>query len=350
MKDHYVEEQCKQYESKKIDALCRLSLSVWHRGIAKEEQKYKLIKEKNISSWLKSIITSDDTVEIDGLEIVKYMDIRQMVESIIEFLYQNTEKNIVLALPFETHEYVMNEAYDYVNSKINSNKIVAEINSEEESIVEILCTLKNQRPYLRILANQMCKYAYIDDNEIVRGEFEIEKELFKELVKSVESYFKDMFTCIGMVYFPNIHKRLKVTFAVKESGSNKYSRESMEVDFKYLKEYRILSKILYSTQAIEFINFIKENGAEENIKYIYEDLENVCSMPPRHDGRKLCQTLRNIRKEFAELNGINVDFTDCSNISEICSGTCEVCDYEVKQINKEAEKLENVKYPKIKVD
>ena len=90
MDEYYLDEYCKQVERENNDALRRFSLSVWHKGIAKEEQNYKLIKDENIHIWLEGIAESDDTVEIDGLEICKYINIRQMVESIIVFLNQNT--------------------------------------------------------------------------------------------------------------------------------------------------------------------------------------------------------------------------------------------------------------------
>ena len=47
---------------------------------------------------------------------------------------------------------------------------------------------------------------------------------------------------------------------------------------------------------------------------------------------------------------IDFEFMDCSNISEICAGTCEVCDYEAEQINRRVKKLKNVKYLEFKVD
>ncbi|WP_462257065.1 hypothetical protein [Eubacterium ventriosum] len=48
MKNHYEEEHYKKVEREYNDVFVRFSLSVWHYGIAKEEQNYKLIKGENI--------------------------------------------------------------------------------------------------------------------------------------------------------------------------------------------------------------------------------------------------------------------------------------------------------------
>ena len=139
------------------------------------------------------------------------------------------------------------------------------------------------------------------------------------------------------------HNVLFHTDAVQAAGN-------VPIDVKELKKYKNLFKFLNNTQAIEFIKFVKKNGVEDSIEYGFGDLDTVCNLPHRDDGRKLCKTLRNIRKEFSKLNGIDFEFMDCSNISEICAGTCEVCDYEAEQINRRVKKLKNVKYLEFKVD
>lgn len=141
-------------------------------------------------------------------------------------------------------------------------------------------------------------------------------------------------------------KKLEIKFSVDGLGT----WSSQRIDVKELKKYKNLFKFLNNTQAIEFIKFVKKNGVEDSIEYGFGDLDTVCNLPHRDDGRKLCKTLRNIRKEFSKLNGIDFEFMDCSNISEICAGTCEVCDYEAEQINRRVKKLKNVKYLEFKVD
>ena len=43
MDEYYLDEYCKQVERENNDALRRFSLSLWHKGIAKEEQNYMRI-------------------------------------------------------------------------------------------------------------------------------------------------------------------------------------------------------------------------------------------------------------------------------------------------------------------
>ena len=64
------------------------------RELQKRSKITKLIKDENIHIWLEGIAESDDTVEIDGLEICKYINIRQMVESIIVFLIKIVKRQL----------------------------------------------------------------------------------------------------------------------------------------------------------------------------------------------------------------------------------------------------------------
>lgn len=347
MDEYYLDEYCKQVERENNDALRRFSLSVWHKGIAKEEQNYKLIKDENIHIWLEGIAESDDTVEIDGLEICKYINIRQMVESIIVFLNQNSEKAIILALPFEIHDYAMNKVLSFISYEINTVRLLAEVR-KGESIIEIEHNSNFFACYLKILTNGICKYVYIENDEIIRKEFKIEEKLYEELVQETKQVIlENDFEHIseGLALSTNF-KKLEIKFSVDGLGT----WSSQRIDVKELKKYKNLFKFLNNTQAIEFIKFVKKNGVEDSIEYGFGDLDTVCNLPHRDDGRKLCKTLRNIRKEFSKLNGIDFEFMDCSNISEICAGTCEVCDYEAEQINRRVKKLKNVRYLEFKVD
>ena len=179
-------------------------------------------------------------------------------------------------------------------------------------------------------------------------EFKIEEKLYEELVQETKQVIlENDFEHIseGLALSTNF-KKLEIKFSVDGLGT----WSSQRIDVKELKKYKNLFKFLNNTQAIEFIKFVKKNGVEDSIEYGFGDLDTVCNLPHRDDGRKLCKTLRNIRKEFSKLNGIDFEFMDCSNISEICAGTCEVCDYEAEQINRRVKKLKNVKYLEFKVD
>ncbi len=55
-----------------------------------------------------------------------------------------------------------------------------------------------------------------------------------------------------------------------------------------------------------------------------------------HPGKKICNSLRNIRRKIAEANDIPFETTDCHN-TEPCRGTCPVCDSELEYLNKKIE-------------
>lgn len=48
-------------------------------------------------------------------------------------------------------------------------------------------------------------------------------------------------------------------------------------------------------------------------------------------GKKICELLKDIRKQIAEDNGIEYTFTPCNN-EEDCLGTCPLCDKELKDL------------------
>lgn len=77
----------------------------------------------------------------------------------------------------------------------------------------------------------------------------------------------------------------------------------------------------------------------------YRKPEDIISiMPPRPNGKAICARLRQLRRDFAEANGIPFSVTDCYK-EEACAGTCWKCDEELKYLNREIKKRQQVVYP-----
>lgn len=53
-----------------------------------------------------------------------------------------------------------------------------------------------------------------------------------------------------------------------------------------------------------------------------------------HPGRKICDTLRDIRRKIAAANGIPFETKDC-HATRPCRGTCPVCDEEINYLNEQ---------------
>ena len=51
-------------------------------------------------------------------------------------------------------------------------------------------------------------------------------------------------------------------------------------------------------------------------------------------GKRICETLKTIRKQIADANGIVYEPKKC-NFKGECRGTCQVCEQEVKYIEKQ---------------
>lgn len=104
-----------------------------------------------------------------------------------------------------------------------------------------------------------------------------------------------------------------------------------------------LEQVDSNTSMIEFFDFLSIE--------MEETLREVTEMLPRHDGKTVCQQLRNIRKAFARKNNIAYTFPDC-NYEGPCAGTCAQCEQELRDLQSECEKLgisSAIDYPKCKV-
>ena len=56
-------------------------------------------------------------------------------------------------------------------------------------------------------------------------------------------------------------------------------------------------------------------------------------------GKNICEVLKNIRKNIAELNGIDYEPHECEH-DGACSGTCPVCDHDAAMLMKELRQKE----------
>ena len=78
-------------------------------------------------------------------------------------------------------------------------------------------------------------------------------------------------------------------------------------------------------------------------KHGYKSQEDLS---PRHDGKKVCSYLRNIRVELAKANNIPFESADC-DFTGNCAGTCPKCDQEAAYLRDEMNKIpeQERKYP-----
>ena len=68
---------------------------------------------------------------------------------------------------------------------------------------------------------------------------------------------------------------------------------------------------------------------------------------PHPNGKKVCKTLRNMRKELAKANNIPFESKDC-DFNGLCAGTCEKCDKEAAYLRQKLLEIspEKIKYPR----
>lgn len=103
--------------------------------------------------------------------------------------------------------------------------------------------------------------------------------------------------------------------------------------------------IIYSTLGLMIDPYILDEKKEENDYFI-----NCMQIPPpRLDGKKVCEKLREIRKNFAKLNGLEYNFKEC-NYSGCCGGTCKACDNEARTLAEMAKQLDEIKYPQVSLE
>lgn len=69
-----------------------------------------------------------------------------------------------------------------------------------------------------------------------------------------------------------------------------------------------------------------------------EDKEYIEQLYPRLDGKNVCETLKNMRRELAKANGIEFKTVECSSTGP-CAGTCESCDNEIRYLNEMMHKI-----------
>lgn len=131
--------------------------------------------------------------------------------------------------------------------------------------------------------------------------------------------------------------------------------KNMDKDKKYFFDMQI-NRYVDMTLMDEFWHDDNKKDDEfmelliENFKKDLNDKEYILSCEPKVNGKEICKKLREIRKKFADTNGIEFNSEECS-YNGPCAGTCEKCDEELKYLQKQIEKLDNkdIVYPYYKI-
>lgn len=97
---------------------------------------------------------------------------------------------------------------------------------------------------------------------------------------------------------------------------------------------------------------VSRNISEPIVKKIQRAIENTRTARKNQFGRSICNSLKEMRRQFADANGIDYEEEDCTNPNP-CTGTCPYCEQKNKYLLEEAAKLSQQKdivYPKFKVE
>ena len=134
-----------------------------------------------------------------------------------------------------------------------------------------------------------------------------------------------------------------------------YLQKNMEIQKLRMWENYVDTESLYVlddyeiTHTLGYMNmrspYVLDVGKEENDYFI----KCMRTPVPRPDGKQICEQLRFLGKEFARLNGIEIEFKECT-YNGPCAGTCKACDNEARKLNKLAKKLGDIKYSKVSLE
>ena len=97
---------------------------------------------------------------------------------------------------------------------------------------------------------------------------------------------------------------------------------------------------------------VSRNISEPIIEKLQRAIENTRTARKNQFGRSICNSLKEMRRQFADANGIEYEEEDCTNPNP-CTGTCPYCEQKNKYLLEEAAKLSQQKdivYPKFKVE
>ena len=84
--------------------------------------------------------------------------------------------------------------------------------------------------------------------------------------------------------------------------------------------------------------------SDDKVKNVVEQLH------PRLDGKHVCEKLKQMRKQLAEVNGVKMNIADCPSTGP-CAGTCERCDLELRYLREQLMKVkeEDRVYPHVEI-
>ena len=96
---------------------------------------------------------------------------------------------------------------------------------------------------------------------------------------------------------------------------------------------------------------VSRNISEPIVEKLQKAIDNTRKARRDHFGRSICNSLKEMRRQFADANGIDYEEEDCTNPNP-CTGTCPYCEQKNKYLLEEAAKVSQQKdivYPKFKI-
>lgn len=87
---------------------------------------------------------------------------------------------------------------------------------------------------------------------------------------------------------------------------------------------------------------ISEDISEPVVKSMQNAIENAKDVRKKKFGRSICNTLKEMRRQFADANGIEYEEEDCTNPNP-CTGTCPYCEERNQYLLDQAAKLSQEK-------
>ena len=301
-------------------ALCSPSDNKWGIGIGIDDPDYKRVDNWTGQNWLGTILMEvrdelrhEDLLYSDacdlGLirewtmtagELGKIPSFSQAVNAYIETIKDPNVRQIIC------NDYLLCEVEESL--KTNSNHLLPR-NGFFEMKQDVYDTVRHLNLYDE---EEPLKWLLEDNPEALK-----EPNLIKPLLAKYYPGDRRKKTLLYFASEKNVPQQIVETEHLTQTKKEEMANRLVE-SYGCMQEY-----------ALEAVEIWAEALGIIEPKRTYDE--------SNHPGKEKCNTLRDIRKKIAEANNIKYEPAECHHTGP-CSGTCPVCDEEIRYLNEEIKK------------